>query len=113
MLSGEEGQGSIDHGNGFGNDAGAAAEAGEPVAQSAVEPFDRNSLVFADAMSADRQPLGIGAKIIGAVQPDIPALQAWEELVQRGGITAAAFPIDEALAMAIQSQPDPERVRFF
>jgi hypothetical protein len=39
--------------------------------------------------------------------------QPFQQPVQRGGITIATFPVDEALARAIKSQPDPQLVLFF
>jgi hypothetical protein len=39
--------------------------------------------------------------------------QPLQQPVQRGGITIATFPVDEALAKAIKSQPDPQLVLFF
>ena len=64
-------------------------------------------------MPADRQKAVVWPEIIRAIQGDVPAFQALQQAVQRGGITIAAFPVQESLASAIKSQPDPELVLFF
>ena len=113
MVSGEEGDGAVDHSNGFGNDAGAAAEAGKPMAQAAIDVLDGDGLILADVMFADRQKLVIRAEVIGTIKTDIPWPQSLKQLVQRDCITIAAFPIDEAFSIAIKSQPNPKFVLFF
>ena len=113
MVSGEKGDGAVDHGDGFGNDAGATTEASEPMAQATVDALDGDGLVFADVMLADGQELVIRAEVIGAIKTHIPGLQPFQQLVQCDRIAIAAFPIDEAFSIAIKSQPDPELVLFF
>ena len=52
MEVGDQGDGSVNHLPGPGNDTGPAAEPGQPVAQPAVGAFERDRLVLARVMPA-------------------------------------------------------------
>src|SRR4051794_19899393 len=52
MQVGDQGDRSVDHLPGSGNDTGAAAEPGQPVAQAAVRAFESDGLVLAGIMPA-------------------------------------------------------------
>src|SRR3954466_14442005 len=64
-------------------------------------------------MPPNWQELVVRRIIVCTVQRDAPGFQPFQQPVQRGGITTATFPVDEALARAIKSQPDPQLVLFF
>jgi hypothetical protein len=113
VIGGEQRNRGVNHGNGFGHHTGAPSKAGAPMAQPTVDTFHRHGLIFPPIMSANGQKAVIGSEFIGAIQRDVPAFQALQQSVQRGGITIAAFPVNEASASAIKSQPDPEFVLFF
>ena len=83
------------------------------MAQPTVDALNRSGFVLAHIMPADWQKAVIRAELISAIQGDVPAFQAHQQLVQRGGITIATLPVQESLASAIKSQPDPELVFFF
>ena len=53
-------------------------------------------LVLADVEPALRDRLGVGCPVIRAVKARVPAPQAGEEPVERGAITTAAFPVNQA-----------------
>ena len=83
------------------------------MAQPTVDPLDRHRFILADIVSPNRQERVVRRIIVCTVQRDAPGLQPFQQPVQRGGITIATFPVDEALARAIKSQPDPQLVLFF
>src|SRR3954453_10926358 len=64
-------------------------------------------------MPPNWQELVVRRIIVCTVQRYAPGFQPFQQPVQRGGITTATFPVDEALARAIKSQPDPQLVLFF
>ncbi len=113
MIGGKQRKGRVDHIDRFGDHAGAPSEASEPMTQPTVDALDRDGLILPDIMPADRQERVVRPVIVGAVQGDLPAFQSLHQPVQCGGITIAAFPVQEASARAIKRQPDPELVLFF
>ena len=97
----------------FRHNAGASAKAGKPMTQPAVDPLNCHCFILADIMPPNRQERVVRPIIVRTVQRDAPGFQPLQQPVQRGGITIATFPVDEALARAIKSQPDPQLVLFF
>ena len=113
VVGGKQCDGCVDHLKRFRHNAGPSPKAGKPVAQPAVDPLNRHRFILADIMPPNRQERVVRRIIICTVQLDAPGLQPLQQPVQRGGITTATFPVDEALARAIKSQPDPQLVLFF
>lgn len=113
VVGGKQCDGSVDHLKRFRHNAGPSPKAGKPVAQPAVDPLNRHCFILPDIMPPNRQERVVRRIIICTVQRDAPGLQPLQQPVQRGGITTATFPVDEALARAIKSQPDPQLVLFF
>src|SRR4051812_44864135 len=83
------------------------------MSQPAVDPLDRYRFILTDIMPPNRQERVARRIVICTVQLDAPGFQPLQQPVQRGGITIATFPVDETLARAIKSQPDPQLVLFF
>ena len=83
------------------------------MAQPAVDPLNRHRFILPDIVPPNRQERVVRPIIVRTVQRDAPGFQPPQQPVQRGGITIATFPVDEALARAIKSQPDPQLVLFF
>ena len=103
----------MDHIERFGHHTGPSSKAGKPMTQPAVDPLNRPRFVLADIMPPNRQERVVRPILVCTIQLDAPGFQPLQQPVQRGGITSATFPVDEALASAIKSQPDPQFVRFF
>ena len=70
-------------------------------------------LVLADIVPAGGQRCVVGRPVVGAEQPDAPALQALEQTLQRGLVAVAAFPVDQPAGAALERLPDPELAGFF
>src|SRR3954470_18302064 len=83
------------------------------MAQPAVDPLNCHCFILANIVPPNRQEGVVRRIIVRTVQRDAPGFQPLQQPVQRGGITTATFPVDEALARAIKSQPDPQLVLFF
>src|SRR4051795_6998325 len=81
--------------------------------QPTVDPLNGHRFILANIVPPNRQEGVVRRIIVCTVQRDAPGFQPLQQPVQRGGITTATFPIDEALARAIKSQPDPQLVLFF
>ena len=81
MEGSEEAHGQLDHPHGMGDDQRFAGETGKPMALTAVVLFGLPRLVFADVVLADRQGAFIRAVIVGAIEKNVPALQAFEQAV--------------------------------
>ena len=113
VVGGKQCDGGVDHLKRFRHNAGPSPKAGKPVAQPAVDPLNRHCFILPDIMPPNRQERVVRRIIICTVQLDAPGFQPLQQPVQRGGITTATFPVDEALARAIKSQPDPQLVLFF
>jgi len=113
VVGGKQCDGGVDHLERFRYNAGPSPKAGKPMAQPAVDPLNRHRFILADIMPPNRQERVVRRIIVCTVQRDAPGFQPFQQPVQRGGITTATFPVDEALARAIKSQPDPQLVLFF
>jgi hypothetical protein len=107
---GKEGDASVHHVFGPGNDTGAAAEACQPVAQAAMGAFGFDGHVLALIMTASREFAFVDDVVVGTEEADAPALQASEQLNKGGGVTTAAFPVDQTTGVAINGGPNPEFV---
>ena len=66
------------------------------MAQPAVDPLNRHRFILADIVPPNRQERVVRRIIVRTVQRDAPGLQPLQQPVQRGGITTATFPVDEA-----------------
>jgi hypothetical protein len=66
VIEGEQGHGRLDHLDRAGDDAGAAAEAREPVPLARIVALNRLHLVFADIVPARRQGRVVGRPVVGA-----------------------------------------------
>ena len=64
--------------------------------QTTVDSLDRHRFILADVVPPNRQEGVVRRIIICTVQLDAPGLQPLQQPVQRGGITIATFPVDEA-----------------
>ena len=113
VVGGKQCDGGVDHLERFRHHTGPSPKAGKPMAQPTVDPLDRHRFILADIVSPNRQERVVRRIIVRTVQRDAPGFQPLQQPVQRGGITTATFPVDEALARAIKSQPDPQLVLFF
>ena len=113
VVGGKQRDGGVDHLECFRHNTGPSPKAGKPMAQPTVDPLNRHCFILADIVSPNRQERVVRPIIICTVQLDAPGFQPLQQPVQRGGITTATFPVDEALARAIKSQPDPQLVLFF
>src|SRR4051812_8317974 len=113
VVGGKQCDGGVDHLECFRHNAGPSPKAGKPMTQTTVDPLDRHRFILPDIVPPNRQERVVRRIIIGTVQLDAPGSQPLQQPVQRGGITTATFPVDEALARAIKSQPDPQLVLFF
>src|SRR4051794_41527231 len=80
--------------------------------QPTVDPLNGHRFILANIVPPNRQEGVVRRIIVCTVQLDAPGFQPLQQPVQRGGITTATFPVDEALARAIKSQPDPQLVLF-
>ena len=108
MVEGEQGHGRLDHPERPGDDAGAAAEAGEPVPLPGIVALAPLRLVLADVVPANRQGGVVGRPVVGAEQPRAPGLQAGQQAVERDPVAVAALPVDQAAGRALERLPDPE-----
>jgi len=64
--------------------------------QPAVDPLNCHRFILADIMPPNRQERVVRRIIVCTVQRDAPGFQPLQQPVQRGGITIATFPVDEA-----------------
>ena len=96
MVGGKQCDGGVDHLKRFRHNAGPSPKAGKPVAQPAVDPLNRHRFILADVVPPNRQELVVRRIIVRTVQRDAPGFQPLQQPVQRGGITIATFPVDEA-----------------
>ncbi len=94
--AGEERDGGVDHALGLGDHDRSAAEAGDPVPLASMVALDPVRLLLADIEPALRDRLLVGGPVVGAVQARVPALQTGRELVESGGVTTAAFPVNQS-----------------
>ena len=76
-----------------------------------VVALQRDALVFALVVPSDWQDRVGDHKVIGAEQASAPALQAPVQTAERGFVTVAAFPIDQAAAIPLVGFPDSEFLR--
>jgi len=113
VVGGKQRDGGIDHLERFRHHAGPSPKAGKPMTQPTVDPLNGHRFILADVVPPNRQECVVRRIIVCTVQRDAPGFQPFQQPVQRGGITIATFPVDEALARAIKSQPDPQLVLFF
>ena len=113
VVGGKQCDGGVDHLERFRHNTGPSAKAGKPMTQPTVDPLNRHRFILADIVPPNRQERVVRRIIVCTVQRDAPGFQPLQQPVQRGGITIATFPVDEALARAIKSQPDPQLVLFF
>ncbi len=60
-----------------------------------VVALDRVRLVLAGVEPADRNQLGVGRPLVGAIEARAPAPQALDQLGTGGLVTTAQLPIDE------------------
>ena len=110
---GEQGHGRLDHLDRLGHDAGAAAEAGEPVPLPGIVALARLGLILADIVPARRQGRIVGRPVVGAEQAHAPGFQPVQQALQRGLVAVAALPVDQPAGAALECLPDPELARFF
>src|SRR3954464_12257345 len=110
VVGGKQCDGGVDHLECFRHNTGPSAKAGKPMTQTTVDPLNRHRFILADIVPPNRQERVVRRIIVCTVQRDAPGSQPLQQPVQRGGITTATFPVDEALARAIKSQPDPQLV---
>ena len=103
----------LDHAHGPGHDAGAAAEAGQPVPLPGMIALDAVGLLLADVEAPLRDRLAVGRPVVRAVEADAPALQALEKSLEGGPVTTAQLPVDDPSGSTIPSLPDPELVGLF
>src|SRR3954464_2295130 len=112
VVGGKQCDGGVDHVERFRHNAGPSAKAGKPMTQTTVDLLNCHRFILADVVPPNRQERVVRPIIVRTVQRDAPGFQPLQQPVQRGGITIATFPVDEALARAIKSQPDPQLVLF-
>ena len=96
MVGGKQCDGGVDHLKRFRHNAGPSAKAGKPMTQPAVDPLNCHRFILADVVPPNRQERVVRPIIVCTVQLDAPGLQPLQQPVQRGGITIATFPVDEA-----------------
>src|SRR3954453_603882 len=113
VVVGEQGHGRLDHLDRPGDDAGAAAEAGEPVPLPGIVALAALGLVLADVVPTRRQGRIVGRPVVGAEQAHAPGLQPSQEALQRDLVAVAALPVDQPTGAALERLPDPELARFF
>src|SRR5215207_3375034 len=113
MVVGEQGHGRLDHLDRLGDDAGATAEAGEPVPLAGIVALAVLRLVLADIVPASRQGGVVGSPVVGAEQAHAPGLQPAQQALERGLVAVAALPVDQPARAALECLPDPELARFF
>jgi hypothetical protein len=107
---GKEGDASVDHVFGLGDDTGAAAEARQPVAQAAMGALGFDGHVFALIVKAGAKHAVLDDIVIGTEKADTPALQALKQHHECGCVATAAFPVDQATGVAIDRRPDPQLI---
>ena len=112
-MEGEQGHGRLDHLDRAGDDAGAAAEASEPVPLLSIVAFAPLRLVLADVMPARGQGGGVGCPVIGAERAHAPGSQPSQRAVERDRVTVAALPVDPPAGAALERLPDPEFAGLF
>src|ERR671913_2195645 len=113
MVEGEQGHGRLDHRDRPGDDAGAAAEAGEPVPLPGIVAFAALGLVLADVVPAGGQGRVVGRPVVGAEQAHAPGLQPAQQAFEGGPVAVAALPVDQPAGRALERLPDPELVGLF
>ncbi len=113
MVEGEQRHGRLDHRDRPRDDAGAAAEAGEPVPLSGIVALAPLRLVLADVVPADRQGGVVGRPVVGAEQAHAPGFEAGQQALQRGPVAVAALPVDQPARAALERLPDPELAGLF
>ncbi len=77
---------------GLGDDAGAAAEPGEPVALAGMVALDAVRLLLADEQPPRRDQLAVGRPVVRAVE----ARAATLDTLEGGSVTTPAFPVNHA-----------------
>src|SRR5215213_7653 len=113
VVVGEQGHGRLDHLDRPGDDAGAAAEAGEPVPLPGIVALARLGLVLADVVPTRRQGRVVGRVVVCAEQAHAPGFQPTQQPLQRGPAAVAALPVDQPAGAALERLPDPELVGLF
>lgn len=83
------------------------------MAMSAVVAFDAHRLSLRDPMQMRPNLLAIGGEVVGAVQQNIPCLQALKQALERGSITMPAFPVNKPVRITIIGFPYPASIIFF
>ena len=96
VVGGKQCDGRVDHVERFRHHTGPSPKAGKPMAQPAVDPLNRHRFILADIVPPNRQEGVVRRIIVRTVQRDAPGFQPLQQPVQRGGITIATFPVDEA-----------------
>src|SRR3954465_5719924 len=96
VVGGKQRDGGIDHLERFRHHAGSSAKAGKPMTQPTVDPPNGHRFLLADVVPPNRQERIVRRIIVCTVQRDAPGFQPFQQPVQRGGITIATFPVDEA-----------------
>src|SRR3954466_7432910 len=110
---GEQGHGRLDHLDRPGHDAGAAAEAGEPMPLPGIVALAALGLVLADVVPTRRQGRIVGRPVVGAEQAHAPGFQPAQQALQRSLVAVAALPVDQPAGAALECLPDPELAGFF
>src|SRR3954469_9230056 len=113
VVVGEQGHGRLDHLDRPGDDAGAAAEAGEPMPLPGIVALAALGLVLADVVPTRRQSRIVGRPIVGTEQAHAPGFQPAQQALQRGLVAVAALPVDQPAGAVLECLPDPELARFF
>ena len=115
VVGGKQCDGGVDHVERFRHHTGPSAKAGKPMTQPAVDPLNCHRFILADIMPPNRQERVVRRIIVCTVQRDAPRFQPLQQPVQRGGITIATFPVDEAersKASQIHSLFFPKKLRW-
>jgi hypothetical protein len=107
---GKEGDASVHHVSGPGDDTGAAAEACQPVTQAAMGALGGDGHVLALIVKADRELALVDDVVVGTEEADTPAFQASEQLSEGDGVTTATFPVDQTTGLVIDGGPDPQLI---
>src|SRR5918993_5660602 len=113
MVEGEQGHGRVDHRDRPGDDAGAAAEAGEPVPLPGIVAFAALGLVLADVVPARGQGRVVGRPVVGAEQAHAPGLEPAQQAFEGDLVAIPALPVDQPAGRALEGLPDPELARLF
>src|SRR3954470_11103704 len=75
--------------------------------------LDAVRLLLAGEQPPLRDQLGVRRPVVGTIETDPPALQAFQHSFEGGGVTTAQLPVEEPSRGTIPSLPDPELVGLF